>query len=202
MDLHDSLILVHGKKSSGKDEFAKVVVEVLNDCHVDIYHFADPLKSDLARRFPMLSVRNLYGTPEEKEAIIPEIGMSARQLMQRYGTDWMSSVWTPVWANAAVEHVRMVGRFFDGARKHLTVIPDLRRVIEVEHLAQFNPTMVKVVRPGLESTDAHSSEHELDDMKFEHVIVNDGSLSEFKDKVRAWLTEWLHGCQLGEEVRR
>ena len=63
-----NVILVNGKKQSGKDTFAGVLRTVLPDI-VNTLHFADALKHDVYMRFPVKKA-SLYGTGEEKEAVI------------------------------------------------------------------------------------------------------------------------------------
>jgi len=185
MSWANRVILVHGKKRSGKDAFAEILSESL--IRVRRFAFADPLKEDLLRRFPMVMQHNLYGTNEEKEEVIPELGMSGRKLMQVYGTDMMSSLWLPVWANAALEKVKAC---LEQNPNHVIVVPDLRRTVELHTFQPYRPTMLKIVRPGKADDDDHSSENELNDHKFSDVIMNTGNLWEYEEKCLKWINEW------------
>jgi dephospho-CoA kinase len=77
------------------------------------------------------------------------------------------------------------------------IITDVRELREAEFIRNQNGVLVQIVRPvrlaerwrrwrndPLRSLRAHRTERELDQFSFDHVIQNDGSLEEFRKKVR------------------
>ena len=65
------------------------------------------------------------------------------------------------------------------------VVTDVRFLSEVTKIRQLGGVVLTIERPGLESTDAHSSE-QLPSMG-DYVLINDGSLDDLKNKVEKFL---------------
>lgn len=181
------VVLVHGKKQSGKDTFARVLKELLPD-HVNTLHFAGGLKEDLYRRFPV-EQRHLWGTNEDKEEIIPQLNITGRKLMQWYGAT-MNGVWDKVWATDTFRDVERLSNAYGLERDWIAVIPDTRHRAELEIFLPYGATELKIIRPGHEDNDQHISETALDDYDFKHVIINDGTLGYFELKCEEWVRKW------------
>jgi hypothetical protein len=182
--------MLSGGKQSGKDTFADIFCTTCKlEFHLQPHRvsFAKALKDDIMRRLPFIQHEDMWGTGEQKERFVPQINMTARQLMQQYGTDLVGRIWLPVWVHAA--SVEIIHILCDPGA--VVVVTDLRRQIEIDYTKQLSPTLVRIVRlSSSDRSDLHSSEHELDDFPFKHLIINDGTLDEYKTKVIKWIRDW------------
>lgn len=66
----------------------------------------------------------------------------------------------------------------------LWIISDTRFPNELKAVKDKNGITIRVNRPGLKSTDLHPSETALDNVEYDYVIDNDGTIQELEDKVR------------------
>lgn len=98
------LIGLTGKARAGKDTVGKYLVDELGFAR---YAMAGPLKRMLgALGFP----EEKYQSTEEKEALIPWLGVSYRHLAQTLGTDWMRKcVAEDGWIRIARDAIRTAG---------------------------------------------------------------------------------------------
>lgn len=183
-----SLILgISGKKRSGKDTFAERLVDAHGFTRIA---FADPLKAVAARLNPLIevwpdeagrvygpgttAVRPFYlrlrhilelaGWEQAKEV------REVRRLLQNLGVAMREEVGMGVWVDAAMRRARDVGG--------PVVIPDVRFNNEVLAILNQRGAVIRIERPGQESTDTHVSETELDEWRHLHTVVNDGTIEE------------------------
>lgn len=186
VDVKPYLVLIGGRKHSGKSEVRKYLVEQLN---MRPAPFAEPLKDMIA-----LLLRRLEPNMSEwavqqrvrgdlKEAPLQGLGghMSARKMMQTLGTEWGRNIIDPnLWVRAWLSDVR--------GQSGSVVADDARFHNEVEAAEalkdRFEVITLWVERPGLpDNLDPHDSEHTLTAGDFRHIVYNDGSLQELKDSV-------------------
>lgn len=80
---HATVIAVMGPAGSGKSTVANYLVEKYG---AQRYSFAGPLK-EMVKRALDFTDEQVYGTQEQKEAIDPRYGHSARWFLQRIGTE-------------------------------------------------------------------------------------------------------------------
>ena len=101
---------------------------------------------------------------------------SARRLLQTLGTEWGRSIDRGIWVKMALNEV-------DETKD--TFFTDCRFISEAEAIKARGGFVVRVVRPGLVSTDPHQSEVEMDSEEFKkHVdfeIENSGQLHDLSD---------------------
>jgi hypothetical protein len=114
-----------------------------------------------------------------KETEIPGLGVTPRRLMQTIGTEWArrtlrddEEFWVDM-ARVAVRHWLSLGVS--------VVIDDMRYVNEMEMVREFGGHCVRIVRPGVDVTVAHSSEGELDQFQMLR-IQNNGTLGDLRRK--------------------
>lgn len=164
------LIGTTGKKQAGKDSFAARLVEAHGFTRVA---FADPMREFALALDPLVDghyrlseiVRSL-GWDVAKESI-PEV----RRTLQRLGTEAGRNVLGDrVWIDAALGKIDAV----DGP----VVVTDVRFPNEAEAITSAGGILVRVVRPGHETTDAHPSETAMDGHPVHVQVVNDGSLEQ------------------------
>lgn len=136
--------------------------------------FADPLKEAAAAIFH-LSEEQLYG--KEKEVVDPFWGKSPRKILQLLGTDCVRRVIDDdVW-------IKSMERCIDGLThddgRHV-VITDVRFPNEADAIRSWGGQVWRVVRPGVSDVEAHVSETALDNYRFDRVLINSGTLAEFR----------------------
>jgi hypothetical protein len=183
------VIALIGKKRSGKDTFANVLVEERGYTRVA---FADPLRSAALELDPWVPIHGSLArlrktTPglqastivrlsalieavgwETAKDLVPEV----RRLLQRFGTESIRKIEPDFWINAARKTIDAI----DGP----VVITDCRYPNEADFAESVGGVLVRIVRPGTESDDAHPSETALDDRKVDVVIRNDGSIEDLR----------------------
>tara|TARA_Y100000817_G_scaffold313963_1_gene311360 strand:- start:392 stop:1135 length:744 start_codon:yes stop_codon:yes gene_type:complete len=161
--------------------------------YVKIYSFADGLKT-LCMDFFDLSFEQVYGTDEQKNTEtnvywsdlptpntqIRSKKMTARELLQYFGTDIMRRMNTNVWVNHAIRTIKK-------ECSQIAIIPDVRFPNEVNAIKEAGGKVVRLERQFKE--DAHSSECALDKENydwnnFDLIIDNSsGGTQEFIDEV-------------------
>lgn len=171
------IILINGKKRSGKDYFANLVQEELDiqGYSSEIMSFADPLKQIVADTFDITMDQLDFFKNEATPIGIQEAKYDGyechkltdfRLVLQRFGTEAMK-VWfgDDVWVNLLLERARDLDVDF-------VLVPDFRFNIE----AIDGSTTVKICNDDVEknSTDQHISENELNDFTFDYLIDNTG----------------------------
>lgn len=180
-----------GKKRSGKDTAAAALVEQRGFVRVG---FADAVK-DLALRidpfipdgrsayngWPLKDIVELHGWEFAKT--LPEV----RRFLQELGTGVRGIVGVDAWTRAWGRKVRSMP--YDTQ----VVVPDVRFINEVAMVRGWAvPTLlIRVERPGLDDTDRHVSETEMDRIVPDRTIVNDGTAADLRAKVLAAYDEWV-----------
>jgi len=167
------IIALSGKKRSGKDEFYRVAVGFATECFggsipVIRYAFADEVKR-YAKRYFSHDERN----KENTRFILQGIGQMMREEVGR-------EYWIEV-----VE--RLIEKNEKKYPNHLGIITDTRYRNEAEWAVARGYPLIRIIRDGIEQTDAHPSETELDDFPFSRIIHNNGSREEYRNVVRRLL---------------
>lgn len=168
------LIGISGKKYSGKSTAAKVLT--YGFCF-DETTFAEPLKRAVAVLFNWESL-DLNNGPE-KEVVDPRWGVSPRFVLQNMGTDYLRNTFCDDF------FLKNLQNRLEGHQPTLLVISDVRFPNEVEYIKNRGGHVWRIERPGLSyPKDQHPSETALDNYQgFDEVIVNDGSVEDFRKKV-------------------
>jgi hypothetical protein len=208
-----TVILLCGKKSTGKDTAAKHIQDVCGptatgDYAVGIKSFADPLKkfcidvlglqhnqcygesaerngfTDIAWKDISLKF-SLPNADKWKDKGVWDAKLKARDVLQIVGTDVLRSFYENIWAKAATVATLK-------SNHPIVVFSDTRfpnEILEFEKLqetGQIKLVTIRITRPGL-PYDSHPSELALDrwdeENRFMHVIRNDGTLKAFKGKI-------------------
>lgn len=158
-----------GLAGSGKSEVAQVLREIGG---FERIAFADPLKSMLAA--VGFTHAQLYG--DQKEAVMPDIGKTPRQMMQTLGTDWGRDlvdpeIWVKLW-------LRKVGN----SRNHV-VVDDVRFPNEIQTIHDLGGEVWRVSRPGAAAT-GHESERYADSLPADLTIFNESDLYELRERAK------------------
>ena len=171
------LILVNGKKRSGKDYFAKALETQLklDGKTVEVMSFADPIKRIIARTFD-ITLEQLDEYKNDKRSV----GISHskfdgyefekltdfRLILQRFGTEAMKSYFgDEVWVDLLMKHARH-------SDKDFIIVPDFR--FKCEDTGEGITVKIRNDEIDNACTDTHPSENELNDYKFMYIIDNSG----------------------------
>jgi len=136
--------------------------------------FAQPMRDMLSvmlRQLGYDEVRIEFHLHRDKEAVLPELGVSVRHLMRTLGTEWgreciSPTVWLDVWLAKA-------------RRKSFVVVDDVRFKNEADLIHLLGGEVWRITRPGVVRTTDHASEGGLDTWtKFTCDIVNAGTISD------------------------
>jgi len=169
-----------GKKQSGKNTSINYISPKLTH-YSDHVSFAGPLKTICGDLFE-LDNNQLYGTDAEKNTLTKCVdpdtndAMTARQVMQIFGTDMCRSIKGDVWVSKTMRTIDKClynPADFCGPPDYI-FIDDCRFTNEYDALKAREDTLViKVERPGYSRNDAHVSETALDhleDADYDHVL--------------------------------
>jgi len=168
------IFAVSGKKQSGKTTLVNRFLKELEneDIVVKEYSFADDIKKFLVDVMG-LREEQVNGTDEDKNSPteyhwdsipfsikqkfqMPDGFISARNLMQIFGTDLMREMFDDsIW-------VKSVFRAIDRDKPDIAIIPDTRFPSEIHSILENGGKVIRLTR-DVSKGDAHSSEIALDD---------------------------------------
>lgn len=198
-----TLILgIAGKKRHGKDAVAQAL---MNFGFLRIA-FADHLKWMSMHTWD-LSFEQVYGDAL-KEVADERWGLSPRHLLQTLGTQVGREIHSDTWIRKTFSTISKGARGepvflpdlqartysevqYDPSYAQRWSIPDCRFPNEAEAVKAAGGVVVKVIRPSILSADTHASETEVDNIKEDYLIINDGSLQDLQRKVNALMQEIL-----------
>ena len=173
----NKIILVGGKKGSGKNHVADTLKEYLESKNitVDLYAFADPMKEIIQKTFDI----NLDQLNEMKNEKFPieffdgsrDNVTDMRSIIQKFGTEAMQSVFgVKVWKNLADE-------FIENSKADVVIVTDFRfpnECIDNSYTLNVKNSKTDDVK------DNHSSENLLNDFDFDFTIENSNKPSKEK----------------------
>lgn len=105
--------------------------------------------------------------------------VTVRRILQWWGTEYRRAedpdYWTKAWEKKLQE--------YDLSKTHV-LVDDVRFVNELEIIKKNGGVFIRIIRPGFNGANDHSSENSLDHYDaWDLVINNDGSLEEFLKQV-------------------
>ena len=205
------IIGVSGKAGSGKDVFGYVAHDEFRAIHIA---FADVLKDEVAGLFNMFRLnwesRNLYGTQEykEKELILnteftqsyvgslyvkydedSKAVSTYRLFLQWYGTEYRRAKDEDYWVRKLVDTCKV-------NPTALYVVTDMRFPNEVDIIKELGGITVRIMRSETEvicQSSFHSSETALTGVPHDVMILNRGSLKEYRENCKDWLESIMEG---------
>jgi hypothetical protein len=179
------IIGITGNKRHGKDTIADHLV---NKYSFSKYALADPMKKVAGYLFKWSS----DFMENNKETIDEEYGISPRQFLQKFGTEFMQDMLSESYPqykettgrNFWVNHLlkELEGRSLMGYCRF--AISDIRFPHELE-VVRRNPQniIIKVIRPSIEVDTSHSSEQYVTSFEADYTLINDGSIKDLQDKI-------------------
>lgn len=185
------LIGISGMAGSGKDAVASILCDVPRFAKVSL---SDPMKEFCQEIFGF-DENTLWGPSELRNAIDPRLGFSAREALQKLGTQYGRDLYPDVWINVAIERARVeLDAPVEWLHPEGVVIPDVRFPNEAARIRAEGGEVWRIIRPGLPRLEgeagAHISEHSLTDSDiYDRIIVNNTSLGELEEIVLAAIQE-------------
>jgi hypothetical protein len=202
------VILLSGKKQSGKNTVADMIRAMLGEFHVVNVAFADPLKDMCKDAFrPLITTLNhefealharieAHGSALDKN--MPRLAGGhpymtrdhnwyenknniTRLILQIVGTDVVRRIQPHYWIE------QTIAKIAEHKRHSWATVSDWRFPNEFELVDKAFPhaVSVRVVNNRKDDrSDTHISETALDDFTFQHTIKNNGSLEELKSQVQ------------------
>lgn len=175
------LIGLAGAAGCGKNTVADIIAD--GSPPARIAAFADPIY-ECVSSITGISVDRLQDRAV-KEAVLPWLGKSPRQLLQLLGTEWGRQLIHPdIWVRSLVERV---SPWLDAGMT--VVVTDVRFDNEAEAISAAGGEVWKVVRPGwsclCSDAAAHASEAGVGEAFVARTIVNDGGLDRLRNQVCA-----------------
>ena len=141
--------------------------------------FAAPLKFTVYNLLHELGVASVHYAYTDKEAIIPELGVSARHMLQTLGTEWGRACIHPdFWVMIARAKTQRIMNYYG-----CVVIDDVRFPNETTMIRDLGGELWRIDRPGVSYNGDHSSEGGLADITPDRVIVNDGTIDQLLEKI-------------------
>jgi len=166
----NKLIGITGLAGSGKSTAAELL---RRSSVMRVVSFASPLKEMAAT---LLMAGFCYDRAsadwylDNKEAVIPELGVTMRHLLQTLGTEWgINKIAYDMWVQSAAS--RVADAFGDGVD---VVVDDVRFEHEAAFIRGNGGLLIHLVRPGV-VRGGHASEAGVDVGARDVVIENSGS---------------------------
>ena len=168
------IIGLAGYAGSGKD----TVRAMLEELGFNGLAFADPIRAVLRELLTSNGITDEYiDSREFKEQIIPELGVSYRQMAQTLGTEWGRSLHADFW-------LRLAGAYIADITEHQNAmhfcISDVRFVNEAQWVKDRGGVIWRIERPSAVPVRAHRSEQEIYHFTPDLVIDNSGSLDDLR----------------------
>lgn len=180
------LIGITGKIGSGKSTAASYLQK---QHYLMEYSMAGPLK-EIGAVFGFTQ-EQLYGTQEQKLQIHPYWGISSREFLQKVGTELFREQLPKVLPNMKIKRTIWceIFRLKYEQQDHGAVVSDIRFLDEVDTIHEMGGTVIRIVRPGLDESSTHRSELEMDSIKADYTIVNDGTLNDLYSRLDTCIEE-------------
>ena len=193
------IIGISGKAQSGKDTVCKMIaytvwyynysqrLEPFGIDHynshqyaiwgVDYWHvsFANKLKQCLSVILNIHTV-DVFESNDFKKSEIDWLGITVRELLQKFGTAIRNEVCDDFWVKACLK---------DYEKGDNWLISDVRFKSEAKGIKDLEGIIVRVNREGAGAGN-HISEIDLDDYSFDYVINNNGDMEDLLLKVKAF----------------
>jgi hypothetical protein len=180
----DKILLgILGAIGSGKS----TVSDILKDNGAEVFAFADPLK-DIAAILGF-SRDSLYGTQVQKAAIDPYWGVSAREFLQKFGSEICREVLPQKIPNMRLNYsiwLQLAQKRIDNSMSEFIVLSDCRFNDEAAMIKRNGGKLIRIIRPEVETKKIEFGEHKSEyDIRYiipDIVIINDGDLDQLKRK--------------------
>lgn len=201
------IIMIHGLIESGKDLVGQLIAKHLRDIDDSRCYrvaFGDAVKANIEiitgierKQVPREDWSGYIFpfkdfTREQKREIIPHFNITIGEMCQQYATEAVRNNFNEnTWVYAFL--TQLPHPKDELYQKTVVIVPDLRFINEskVSHdlkKAGYKVDLIKVIRPkhnvkGDKRSESHQSEEGLSSDLFDHVIINDGTVQDLKNKI-------------------
>ena len=180
--LTSMIVLLIGKIKSGKSLAAKILCD---EFKLTEAAFAQPIK-DFAISIGF-NHDQIYGNQDQKLEINEFWGISGREFLQKFGTEVCRNTLPDIIPNMNMNglqlHARIMEKKILDNRDKGIVISDGRFIDEVALVKKYNGIVIKIVRDDNKHTDVHSSEKQIDNLPYDNIIYNNGTIQQLRDKL-------------------
>lgn len=180
------IIGITGHAQHGKDTIGDLLVQEYGFTRLS---FAEPMKEEVARVYRPVLLQ--YGRelgcdprtviPFNDDAIVANLIATkpplVRKLMQVHGTDLRRAEDAHYWVHKWLQAWR---------NRDQIVATDVRFLNEAAAIRRIGGIVVKVIRPDMPVDLSHPSESELTRILVSHTFLNDGTIDQLHEQVRAW----------------
>lgn len=167
------IIGLTGNAGTGKD----TVRQILEGQGFMGMAFADPIRAMLRELLLGNGIGDHYiNSREFKEAIIPELGVSYREMAQTLGTEWGRSLQADFWLRLASAYVADLEH--EGCTQ--IVVSDVRFRNEADWVRERGGVIWRVVRPTAGQVRSHISEVGMTSIVHDHIIDNSGDVDQLR----------------------
>lgn len=177
------IIGISGKKYSGKSTVAEMLGEELG---WEITSFATKLK-EVTCALSGCTMEQLEDYNFKEKVLVPtymwpfcdgDKKPTYRNFLQYFGTNVMRKYYDNLWVDATLQRA-----------PEDIIISDCRFLSEARQIGEYNGIVIKVLRSGTSSNDAHCSETEMEMINQDVIIENDGDLEALRCKVREFVSD-------------
>jgi len=181
-----TIILLTGWSGCGKDAAAALMAE---EMHFTRFAFADAVKQECATLYGLSVERFHLGKDRPLDHTIPlyPTARTPRELLLLHAAD-MRAKDDALYARIVANEIR------DSATRRV-VISDWRYRVELTTIRAELPharlITIRIQRPGIQQS-PHPSEHELDTVRADVTLHNDGCISDLRDRLKTLLRPFLH----------
>ena len=156
------IIGISGKKGSGKDTVADILINLHKETKIGKVGFASAIKSEISRAIGLPA----FFIDNHKD--------NFRLILQGWGTDFRRKLYSEDYWLKKMDQALVL---FESVGYSVVIIPDVRFLNEVKYVKDKDGLLIRVTRPMSGPIDIHQSETELDDSTFDVTINNDKDLS-------------------------
>lgn len=171
------IYLLAGYIGSGKSFAASCLHTLLQRSRMTA--FANKIKDAVAKQYNL--PRELCDTQEGKATTIQQYNTTVRNLLIRHSAELKAIYGVTVFADAVVEEIQSSPEIL------VWILHDWRYVAEYNALIKAFPEAeihtIRITRLSVSPID-DPSEHELDYITMDHVICNDGTETDIKEKLK------------------
>lgn len=172
------IIGLHGAKGSGKDQFFNILKDHIPN--VKKVAYADPIKQVICDIF------DLNNETDEQYDLFKRTDV--RYQLPGYCISWLSgrdivrSIGLLMRSHDEQQFVDYVESTIEEDPDAIWCITDVRFENEVESISRLGGFLVKIKRPGI-NYDGHITETEIPDNEVDYIVVNSGTLEDYKQAV-------------------
>lgn len=179
------IIGFYGKAQSGKSTAVLMLSGILDDKKLEELSFAAPLKESCKIIFG-LTDNQLYGD-EKEDPLTNWPNWTPRKILQHVGTELFRNHFDKdIWLKIARNKIKE-------SSADIILISDARFYNEVKLIRKMGGIVIKINRDsaGSKTGAGHSSE-QFDGIKPDHIIDNNGTMQEFREKIKDTVYDYMY----------